>query len=438
MNIRSIFIFLYFVSSIHFYKYFFYLFNENLVDIINNFNYKSLYISKQYEYICLDLMKELYNKHLLILDTTTYVSSNNVVNLNVNFIDNIKNDAILWPSVINIIASGTKTILFTDLISIYETFFFTGELITTYTINKLLEFTNNKIISKNTLKISNKYRQINNDIYTLSNIYCTHTFHIHMDIIDNNYLVIIGDSIDYYWIIYLLQTIETNIKIILENNLNKNKIHRDLLVSLYERIITLRNVVQQLQIIVYYSFNKINNDLFKYNNLSKNSLDYDQQAILFIKDYLDKIIYKLVNMLYELYKSFPIQENEKKHILKLTKEKNIIYDMDYNITQLEKFTKKDNWNKYLLDIQIVFIDTCNEYSKMIAVFIKGLSNIAVSPLTGIIQSIGIQLNNLLSLMIFSKNGLTIICFIILVCNLANIIRLVMHIIIQFSRKFIFE
>jgi hypothetical protein len=434
MNIRSIFLF--FVSSIHFYKYFF---NKNLLNIINNFNYKTLYISKQYEYICLDLMKELYNKDLLVLDTT-YISKKQIVNKQIKIIDTIKNDDILWPSIVNIIVSGTKTILFTDLISMYETFFITGELIVTYTFNKVLyNYNNDKIDYEIPLKLSNTYRQINNDIYTLSNIYCTHTFHIHIDMIDNNYLVIIGDSIDYYWIIYFLQTIETNIKLIIENNLKiNNKYDRDLLVSLYERIFTLKNVVQELQVIIYYSFNRLNNDLFKYSNLSKNSLESNEEAIVFIKDYLHKIIYKLNIMLHELYKFFPIQENEKKQILNLIKEKNILNNLDYNITQLENYYKKDSWNKYFFDIQIVFIDFCIQYSKMIGTIIQGILYISISPLTGVIKSFGNILNEIINILMFSKNGLMIIGFIILICNLANIVNLIIYIITKFFRKFIFE
>jgi len=432
MNIRKILILIFFVSSIHFYKHFF---NKNLINIINNFNYKTLYISKQYEYICLDLMKELYNKDLLVLDIN-YISKKQIISKEVKIIDTIKNNDILWPSIVNIIASGTKTILFNDLISMYETFFITGELIVTYTFNKVY---NNKFDYEIPLKILNTYRQINNDIYTLSNIYCTHTFHIHIDMIDNNYLVIIGDSIDYYWVIYFLQTIETNIKIILENNLKiNNKYDKDLLVSLYERIFTLKNVVQELQVIIYYSFNKINNDIFKYSNLTKNSLESNEEAILFIKDYLHKIIYKLNIMLQELYKFFPIQENEKKQVLYLMKQKNILNNLHYNITQLEKYYKKDSWDKYFLDIQIVFIDFCIQYSKMIGTIIQGILYISISPLTGIIKSFGNILNEIINLIMFSKNSLTILGFVILICNSANIINLIIYIITKFFRKFIFE
>lgn len=423
MRTKLFLLFYIFVSSINFYEYFLSNYSEKLTNIIDNFNYNALYISKEYEYICLDLMKEVYDKNLLVLDTLYLTKKTDTTHIN-KYIYNNK----LWPSIANIISSGTKSIIFPNSIYFAETFFFTTELLSSYAYDLFQDNTN---LNKNILQI----RDLNNKLYSLTNIYCLNTFYIHVDVIDNNYLIIYGDNIDYSWIIYLLQTLETNIQEILDN---KKKIKytyiinydKDELISLYERLIKLRNIIQEIQIIINYSFDKMS---YKAIDLKLN-----WKAIKYIKDYLNEIIIRMNTMLINVQKLFPIQENEKQKKIELLKQKKLLYDLDYNITHLQNFIKEDNWNKYLSDIHIFFINTCNKYSKTIEIFIQELANIVISPIFIIIRSIGIQLNKLISLMIFSKNGLTIICFIILVCNLANIIRLVMHIIIYFSRKFIFE
>jgi hypothetical protein len=426
MNIKIFLLICIFVSSFNFYDYFFEDFHSILKKIVNNFNYNAIYISKQYEYICLDLMKEIYNKNLLVLNTE-YLIDNNYNNYNKNDNDNSKN--LFLPSIANIIASGTKSIFFPNLNSFAETFFLTTELLTEYTLHF---FYNNNNNYKNSLQ----KRELNNKLYTLSNIYCLNTFYIHIDMDETNSIIIYGDDIDYSWMIYLLQTLETNIQEVLDYKIKYRykkqykKLNKDELISLYERLSKLRNIVQELQIIIHYSFDKM---YFKIIDLKLN-----KETIKYVKEYLDDIIIKMNNMLIDLQKFFPIQENEKRKMIELIKQKYVLYELDYNITHTEKNEKKNKWNKYLLDIRIYFIGICDEYSKIIYTFIQGLSNITISPVFGIINIMGIQLNNLLSLMIFSKNGLTIIGFIIFICNLANIISLIGYIIIHFFRKFIFE
>ena len=424
MNIKIFLLICIFVSSFNFYDYFFEDFHSILKKIVNNFNYNVMYISKQYEYICLDLMKEIYNKNLLVLNTEYLIDNNYNKNDNNNDNDNSKN--LFLQSIVNIIASGTKSIFFPNSNSFAETFFLTTELLTEYTFHI---FNNN---NKNSLQ----KRELNNKLYTLSNIYCLNTFYIHIDTDETNSIIIYGDDIDYSWMIYLLQTLETNIQEVLDYKIKYRykkqykKLNSDELISLYERLSKLRNIVQELQIIIHYSFDKM---YFKIIDLK-----LSKETIKYVKEYLDEIIIKMNNMLIDLQKFFPIQENEKRKMIELIKQKYVLYELDYNITQTEKNEKNNKWNKYLLDIRIYFIGICDEYSKIIYTFIRGFSNIAVSPVFGIINIMGIQLNNLLSLMIFSKNGLTIIGFIIFICNLANIISLIGYIIIHFFRKFIFE
>jgi hypothetical protein len=418
MNIKNILLaFQIFVSSLYFYKHFL---QEDNIDIIDDFNYKTLYISKEYEYICLDLMKELYNKDLLI--DTIYLSKYGKINSNeitTPTNDENINDK-LWPSVINIFASSTRYILLQDINSISETFFFTTELLSSY-------ITNN---NKDTLQVNNEYKQLNNDIYSLSTIYCMNTFNIYLDVIDNNYLIIVGDNIDYYWIIYFLQTIETNIKQLLENTrLNKNKINRDILISLQERSIIIKNLVQELQLIVYYSFNKINKKLFKLNDTTNNN-KFHQKNILFIKEYLNEIIVKLNNILFELYKFFPIQEKEKKNMIHMLKEKNELYRLDYNISQIQKNIVKEHRNNYILETHHIFINICNEISFAVETFIKGISGVVVSPFVSVIKSLISQITQFINLLVFSKDGFTIIGFVILVSNLSNIVSLLIGFIIQ--------
>lgn len=326
-----------------------------LTDIIDNFNYKVANITKQYEFNCLTLMKDLYD-----------IREKYQENMNKkNYLNNEKH------SINEIILSGTRTLLIPTYINIVETLYFTVDNFVSYIINTN---TNNEVIEYN------KYNKSNNDEFILSNIYCLNTFHIHIELqkmTDNeNQLILIGDKLDYY---LMLQWVDQNIQLI-KNDVNGNSI---MITSIYERLNMLHNIVQQLYILVNYSFIKST------NNTIISSMLYKE----YIRVYLNDLVNQLDIMLVDLQKSFPIQEKYKRKILELTKEKYILQELDYNITLIET---DSNYQYSYLNLYLYYVEM------FVTSTTKKVIHILITPFS-------IALNEV----VFSKNGLIYIFAILL-------------------------
>lgn len=300
-------------------------------DMINSFNNKMLYITKQYEYICLNLMKEVYDANLF-QNTNIHTNGN-------------ENRSLM---------SSIKTF--------FEPLYFTTDSIVSYFYND-----NNNILTATS--------DLNNELYMLSNVYCLNTFHLHIDIDETNVkqLLIVGDNLDYYWLLQWIQMIEQNIH---SNTYLFKNVNPDILTSIKERLTILQQVIHKLQLFVYYSFNK---------TIHSHDVNYTHTC-------LNEILNQLDFMLVDIQKFFPIQENEKRKMLELVKQKQILNELDYNITFIEK-------QQYVTNVKSVVSDT-----------FKFVTQVAISPIVGVVEAICSHLNDF----VFSRNGLLVTCICILI------------------------
>uniref|UniRef100_A0A6C0IRT5 Uncharacterized protein n=1 Tax=viral metagenome TaxID=1070528 RepID=A0A6C0IRT5_9ZZZZ len=323
-----------------------YTFSISISNMIEKFNYKIAHITKQYEFNCLNLMKDLYD----IQHQTQYKLQEQTI---------IKEK----QSMNSIIMSGTKSLLIPTYVNIAETLYFTMDTFVSY-------FINNQHTNQNNYELI----QFNNDAYMLSNIYCLNTFHLHIEdrtMPDNDsgiQLILIGDKLDYY---LMLQWVDQNIQL-LKNNANSNS---NMITSIHERLTMLHNIVEQLYILVHYSFTK------SMNNTIKSDILYKE----YIRIYLDDVVNQLDRMLVDLQKFFPIQEKQKRKMLELTKEKYILQELDYNITLIES---DGNYQYSYLNLYLHYIET------FVASTTKKATHILITPFS-------IAMNEL----VFSKNGL---------------------------------
>jgi hypothetical protein len=331
-------------------------------NLIQHFNHKMLFITKQYEHICLNLMKDVYDIHQQLQEQTIK--------------DHLNEEK---QQSMNIIMSGTKSILLPTYVNIVETIYFTMDKFVSYIsenhfkISDIIQI-NNNIDNKN----NNELIYFDADAYMLSNIYCLNTFHLHIEeqTIDNEtnskQLILIGDKLDYY---FMLQWVEQNIQLIKNTyRINNKNANNNLIISIRERLTMLYNIVQQLYILVHHSFNNTinisnHNKYYEMNSLNNLYTEY-------IQIYLDEILDELNSMSNELQRFFPIQEKEKQRMLELTKQKKVLQEMDYNITLIETEGNEHFFNSYFIYTQSLIVSTTNN-----------LLNIFTSPINLVTQYI---------------------------------------------------
>jgi len=416
---------------------------DMLVQIVNDFNSRSISFSRQCETNCLRMVKEAYDKKVFVnfksLDNieTTIEKINSIRQIESQRIEDQKKT--IWESATNVLASGVQAVFQPETIA--QPIFLGADLAVTglQGIMNILSFNEKEVVKqiiveqsiKNTYQLSAEDRRVLNErIFTFSKLYCVNSFNLQLNLnIQNNTLSAVGDKVDYQMMLNLIQIIEANIaskmdEIKLSEDDDKSKqVALYILQSIKERFDILRTIIQELDSIVSYSLRASLNKQIQYPTVrSVENMDK------YFKDQLDY----LTTLLNSLEKLFPIQEKQKEQSQIILQENLRLQQIENNITigeqkalnlqrQFEANITLTNWQSELTAFKTVmkgyteFISgKFQEYSGLTETFSQEIAKIATSPILGAFKGLTDQFGDMVFYLLLSKSGITILVL-LLVC-----------------------
>ena len=305
---------------------------------VDEFNMKSLHISRRIEKQCIDLMIELYSHNIY--------KSLRTINTNYHHktvLDNDKDKKQIMQettySLFGTLASFTLSPITHDIITPVYMASNLGENIYNYFLiynkeknnkeNKI--YKENKNYKENNKKNNNKiYKDendeiklhnnnilhnplsyedielINDKLFTFSKIYCMNVFNLQINLdMDNNNITLIGDKINYIWMINFINVLISNIefKILDTQDLSKNDEKNNIIhqfTSYKQKLTVLKQIIHTLSDTLLFEI---------YASLNKQLIHPGLHTIENIKIMLNEKIYSLDTLSLQLEKYFPEFEN---------------------------------------------------------------------------------------------------------------------------------
>jgi hypothetical protein len=189
-------------------------------------------------------------------------------------------------------------------------------------------------------------------IFTFSKLYCSFGYNLQLELVGTN-ISVIGDKIEYLWMIELIDTLESNLKFqitkvsLLEGDEQSKQLTINILESLNQRLGVLKSITDYLYNIVNFSF-KI--EMMKLSRFpSPNNMEE-------FKTFLTSELNTLNEMILSLNKQFPKRASElvlqKKQIeeeIELKSFEEDINDMIQNATSIARQRSSDRRSKELGD-----------------------------------------------------------------------------------------
>ena len=299
-----------------------------LNDIIDNFNSELLRFSQDVETGCTELMDKANKKgvfgHYMDFDNSEITKQKiSEVELAVkNYNSALTNDVVETATaaaagVVTAVASGDYITLgayVADLgASVWSSL---------ASAKNILE-QQNKTLSESTTLVAQSDKQmtmrekklLEDNIYQFSKVYCSYGYHLQLQLLqnDNNINInVVGDKIEYQWIIDIINLLESNIDLKISTSIIRkelNKYELTALDSLKQRIQVLKAITIKLRIIVNFS---IQSQISTLNRQpTKNTLNE-------MDSYFKSQLTDLLNMLDSLKTQFPKREEDLKQATLLT------------------------------------------------------------------------------------------------------------------------
>jgi hypothetical protein len=416
---------------------------DMLVQVINDFNSRSISFSRQCESNCMRMVKEAYDKQVFInfksLDNieTTVEKINSIKQIEAQRIEDQKKT--IWESATTVFASGVQAVFQPETIA--QPIFLGADLAISgiQSVMNILSFNEKEVIKQimSEQSVTNMYqlsaeerRKLNERIYTFSKLYCVNSFNLQLNLnIQNNTLSAVGDKIDYNWMINLIQIIEANISSKMEeikvsqDDAKSKEVALHILQSIKERFDILRTIIQELDSIINYSLKASLNKQIQYPTV---------RSIENIDNYFKEQLDYLTNLLNSLEKMFPLQEKQKEQAQIVLQDNLRLQQIENNITlgeqtalnlqrQFEANITLTNWNSEIMAFQTImkgykeFVSgKFQEYSGLTETFSQSITKLATSPVIGAFKGLTDQFSELIFYLLWSKSGMTILAL-LLVC-----------------------
>lgn len=193
--------------------------------------------------------------------------------------------------------------------------------------------TNTKTISEETKKFLTEQQEsstqltiqqkinLENKIYQFSKLYCSFGYNLQIQL-DGTNINVIGDKIEYEWILNVIALLENNIDLkITKSSLNKdlNKFELNALTSLKQRLQVLKGITEKLFEIVNFSIQ---------THISNLQIAPSADSLEKIETYFNDQLQHLLNMLKLINKQFPKREQK-------LEEETILFESEKKITEME-------------------------------------------------------------------------------------------------------
>ncbi len=380
--------------------------NIEFINVVSIFNVKTAKFTNKFEELCLQIMEQTYKQNIFYNFKDDYELTN-IQNKKKQFNEIKKN--IFTNTYDTLITAATSTITG----DINTPILLAGE--TAHKIYKYIK--DSPIITTNKSFLVEE--NVNQDLYSLSKIYCTNIATIKIEIFNDN-LYIVGDKVDKKMFLNFISIVEKNIEYTMNNNKNED------FVSLLERINVLKDAVIYLSDISGYM-------MYNYLTKSMENLNYYE-----VKNYFINILNKLNDFVSLLNIKFPLQEIkinktkeyiENEHYIKM-QEKQIEYLTElYNTyqKQIENKIESLKMNDSLYNFKsksYVYIDYYAEKTKIYAFGFKNIlksftKNILMVP-SGIAEGAFDLILSYLFSIFLSYKGIFIILLVAFILNFGQI------------------
>ena len=358
------------------------LFIPSVVDelqlFLDDFNTHSLQLLDEYESECKHLMDEIYDANIFL----DWRSVDDIETTKQKIADTKAHSTSLKKKRGDIIK---KTVVAATMAATAP---LTGDIISPYiyvvdvgsdlwnllsSVDKQLEKTD--VVLTTSTSTSKKHRilskeeknKLNEQLYSFSKIYCTNAFNLQIMIVDNQ-LFVEGDKIEYMWMIDLIKVIDSNIdmqiihigkSIDLDEKIKE--ISMKSLLSTKQRFSVLKTIMQNIYDIVSFATK---------SNLSKKIRNPTYQSFDLIKEYFNKKLDELSELLIHLKQPFPQKEAQlqktRDHLINLYG----LQKIEQELTRIET-TMENQQNAFESELQV---ENMESYWKMKTMLYRGYFN----------------------------------------------------------------
>ena len=338
---------------------------EVLKEIVQSFNTETRNFSRSVEASCFDLMNMARDKEVFkdwrdmdsLKETSDKIQQITVAVENQNA--NIKFD--MYDKTVGAIITGVAAPLTGDFATPAAFVADLGGDLWNYIKSTKIAIKENKAIvaekpvsSQVALLSETEKKLLEAKIFTFSKLYCSFGYNLQLELQGTN-VTVIGDKIEYLWMIELIDTLKSNLKFqitqasLLEGDEKSKQLTITILESLNQRLGVLKAITDSLYNIVNFSF-KI--EMLKLSNSQFPSPNNMEEFKSFLNAQLDG----LNEMLVSLNQQFPKRASElalqKKQIeeeIELKSFEEDIYDMIQNATSIARQRASDRRAKELGD-----------------------------------------------------------------------------------------
>lgn len=313
---------------------------ELLNDIIDKFNSDSSVFSQGAEGICLELMDKANEKGVFsnFMDFNTKAETEQKIE-DAEIAVKKQNSEAKEQTINNALAPVVASV---------ATYAFTGDyaealnqaapyiaslgssLYDSLTNTKNIEEQKKEIISKNqpttTALTPSQKIELENKIYHFSKVYCSYGYNLQLQLDETGTNIdVIGDKIEYNWILNVIALLENNIdfKIKYASNIVDNKFELNALVSLKQRVQVLKAITNKLYHIVNFS---MQSQISKLNNAPT------AESLKNMDLYFNNQLKDLLDMLESAKKEFPKREQD-------LKQEAILFESDKKLNEMDDALK---------------------------------------------------------------------------------------------------
>jgi len=195
-------------------------------------------------------------------------------------------------------------------------------------------------------------KQIEAKIFTFSKLYCSFGYNLQLELQGTN-ITVIGDKIEYLWMVELIDTLESNLKFqitqasLLEGDEKSKQLTITILESLNQRLGVLKAITDSLYNIVNFSF-KI--EMLKLSRFpSPNNMEEFRSFLTAQLDGLNKMLVSLNQQFPKRASELVLQKKQIEEEIELKAFEDDINDMVQNVTSIARQRASDRRSKELGD-----------------------------------------------------------------------------------------
>lgn len=406
-------------------------FSEKIQEYISKFNKRSINISDSFEKACTTLMIKSYENHVFknwndvddIYETKRKLKE-------LNEIVHVANEEMMEGvagKMTNILTTATTSLMSGDFVA-------PASLLVDYGIDlwdklKIIKATDKQIEDvlkeeKNgsTALTGQEKMRVHEGLFEEAKFYCSFSFNLQVHY-ENDVLNVEGDKVDYMWMVNLIKSLQENIdmqtaRITSDVTMDEKtkEVSLNLLESLEQRFDVLKTIIQTLSGVVNYG---------TYASLTKKIRHPTDETLDSVISYFDEQLSYLNNLLDNLQKQFPKQEEIIQQNFELTEEKNRLRQLENEVTRFADMANNlqkefeserimmnmDATLKYFKTSARSYIDfgvkTVGLASEGVEKMSSSILKLLMSPPLGMAKSLGDVLLDLLMHLLLTPGGLVL-------------------------------